>query len=78
MLRKMLHDAKFEEVIETAPEINPADLPEKVDRDPEWRELATYERGEVIAILTSEKVPPELFDMVTRAARQPTVEELDI
>jgi len=25
-----------------------------------------------------EKVPPELFDMVTRAARQPTVEELDI
>jgi EXLDI family protein len=23
-------------------------------------------------------VPPELFDMVTRAARQPTVEELDI
>ena len=25
-----------------------------------------------------EKVPPELFDMVCRAARQPTVEELDI
>ena len=25
-----------------------------------------------------EKVPPELFDMVSRAARQPTVEELDI
>src|SRR4029078_8787744 len=24
------------------------------------------------------KVPPELFDMVSRAARQPTVEELDI
>jgi EXLDI family protein len=25
-----------------------------------------------------EKVPQELFDMVSRAARQPTVEELDI
>ena len=25
-----------------------------------------------------DKVPPELFDMVSRAARQPTVEELDI
>jgi EXLDI family protein len=25
-----------------------------------------------------DKVPPELFDMVERAARQPTVEELDI
>jgi EXLDI family protein len=25
-----------------------------------------------------DKVPPELFDMVTRSARQPTVEELDI
>ena len=25
-----------------------------------------------------EKVPPELFDMVARASRQPTVEELDI
>lgn len=25
-----------------------------------------------------EKVPPELFDMVARSARQPTVEELDI
>ena len=24
------------------------------------------------------KVPPELFDMVSRAARLPTVEELDI
>jgi integrase len=58
-LRKMLHDAKFEEVIETAPEIDPAELPQKVDKDPEWRELATYERAEVIAILTSEKIPPE-------------------
>jgi EXLDI family protein len=26
----------------------------------------------------SDKVPPELFDMVARTARQPTVEELDI
>ncbi len=25
-----------------------------------------------------DKVPPELFDMVSRSARQPTVEELDI
>jgi EXLDI family protein len=35
---------------------------------------------EVIATLDElrTKVPPELFEMVERAARQPTVEELDI
>ena len=35
---------------------------------------------EVVATLDElrEKVPPELFDMVSRAARLPTVEELDI
>ena len=35
---------------------------------------------EVFATLDElrDKVPPELFDMVARAARQPTVEELDI
>ena len=35
---------------------------------------------EVVATLDElrEKVPPELFDMVARSARQPSVEELDI
>jgi EXLDI family protein len=35
---------------------------------------------EVIATIDElrDKVPPELFEMVARAARQPTVEELDI
>jgi EXLDI family protein len=35
---------------------------------------------EVLATLEDlrDKVPPELFEMVSRAARQPTVEELDI
>jgi EXLDI family protein len=35
---------------------------------------------EVVATLDElrEKVPPELFDIVSRAARLPTVEELDI
>jgi EXLDI family protein len=35
---------------------------------------------EVVAILDElrDKVPPELFEMVARSARQPTVEELDI
>ena len=35
---------------------------------------------EVVATLDElrDKVPPELFDMVSRSARQPTVEELDI
>jgi EXLDI family protein len=35
---------------------------------------------EVVATLDElrDKVPPELFDMVSRAARQPTVEELEI
>ena len=35
---------------------------------------------EVVATVDElrDKVPPELFDMVSRSARQPTVEELDI
>ena len=35
---------------------------------------------EVVATLDElrEKIPPELFEMVARSARQPTVEELDI
>ena len=35
---------------------------------------------EVVATLDElrDKVPPELFDMVARSARQPTVEDLDI
>jgi integrase len=61
-LRTMFGDAEFTEVIASTPckrTIALAELPEKVDKDPEWRELATYVRSEVIALLTSTKVPPE-------------------
>lgn len=61
-LRTMFADAEVSEVIVSTPckqGIARSELPEKVDKDPEWRELATYERTEVKHILTSTKIPPE-------------------
>lgn len=59
-MRTMLHDAVVDEVITASPCVVSRDeLPAKVDKDPEWRELATYERAEVVRILTATKIPPE-------------------
>lgn len=58
-LRTMFRDAKVDEVIQSVPEVDADELPQKMDKDPEWRELATYERSEVVTILTSTKIPPE-------------------
>ena len=58
--RTMFHDAVVDEVIAASPCVVARDeLPAKIDKDPEWRELATYDRSEVVALLTSTKVPPE-------------------
>lgn len=59
-MRTMFHDAVVDEVITASPcVISRDELPAKIDKDPEWRELATYERGEVVQILTATKIPPE-------------------
>jgi hypothetical protein len=58
-IRTMFNDAKGDELIAVVPEVDTGELPEKVDKDPEWRELATYERAEVRLMITSTKVPPE-------------------
>lgn len=59
-LRTMFHDAVVDEVITATPCVVSRDeLPAKIDKDPEWRELATYERGEVVQILSSTKIPAE-------------------
>jgi integrase len=59
-LRTMFNDAVVDELIMATPAVvKREDLPEKVDKDPEWREQATYERAEVIQLLTSPTVPPE-------------------
>jgi hypothetical protein len=55
----MFNDAKGDELIAVVPEVDTGELPEKVDKDPEWRDLATYQRSEVRLMLTSTKVPPE-------------------
>lgn len=58
-IRTMFNDAKGDELIAVVPEVDTGELPEKVDKDPEWRDLATYQRNEVRLMLTSTKVPPE-------------------
>jgi integrase len=58
-IRTMFNDAKGDELIAVVPEVDTGELPEKVDKDPEWRDLATYQRAEVRLMITSTKVPPE-------------------
>lgn len=59
-LRTMFHDSVVDEVIAATPVVVKRDeLPAKVDKDAEWRELATYERSEVLQLITSVEVPPE-------------------
>lgn len=59
-LRTMFADAVVDELIVATPvAVKRQDLPEKVDKDPEWREKATYERAEIVQLLSSSKVPPE-------------------
>jgi len=57
--RTMFNDAEVDEVIVKAPKIKREDRPQKLDKDPLWRQLATYERSEVVTICTSPRIPPE-------------------
>lgn len=59
-MRTMFHEAHVDGAVDATPcELKRGDLPAKIDKDPEWRELATYERAEVVQILTATKIPPE-------------------
>jgi len=60
VLGTMFRDAVADEVIEASPcVLRRGDLPGKVDKDPEWRHLATFLEPEVRSLLTSDRVPPE-------------------
>ncbi len=58
--RTMFRDIRRARLIDENPcEPPPPELPEKMDKDPEWRDLATYEMPEVIALVSDPRVPPE-------------------
>lgn len=60
LLRIMFAEAVVDGIIPTSPcATKPGDLPSKDDKDPEWRELATYTTAEVRLIVTSPIVPVE-------------------
>lgn len=59
ILRAMFNDALMERLIVSSPMLIPrGELPQKVDKDPEWRQLATYESHEVRALLSDPRIPP--------------------
>jgi integrase len=54
----MFHDAEVEELIPSNPcKLKRGELPSKTDKDPEWRNSATYTHEEVKLLVTSEIVP---------------------
>lgn len=56
----MFRDAVIDEVIETSPcVLQRGELPAKVDKDSEWRSLATYAESEVHALVCSPLIPIE-------------------
>lgn len=56
----MFHDAVVEEVIKTNPcVLSRGELPGKTDKDPEWRNAATYTAAEVMLLITSALIPRE-------------------
>jgi integrase len=60
VLGTMFRDAVADEIIEASPcVLRRGELPGKVDKDPEWRHLATFLEPEIRSLLTSTKVPPE-------------------
>jgi integrase len=60
VLRSMMAEAVADEVIPVNPcAIKPGELPTKVDKDPEWRELATFTMDEVTALCSDPRIPAE-------------------
>lgn len=58
IVRTMLHDANRDELTTGAPwDLARHDLPQRSDKDPEWRELATYTLDEVVMLITDQRIP---------------------
>lgn len=56
--RNLFADAAVDELIDQTPAIlKPHHLPPDVDGDPNWREGATFERREVITLLSDQRIP---------------------
>jgi integrase len=56
----MFRDAKIDDVIIANPcELKRGELPGKTDKDPEWRNAATYTLKEVRTLILDKRVPPE-------------------
>jgi integrase len=56
----MFHDAEVDELIASNPcKLKRGELPGKTDKDPEWRNAATYTLTEVQTLITSDIVPAE-------------------
>lgn len=59
-LHAAMQSAVIDELIATNPVIvDQSELPSKVDADPEWRPLATYQMEEVIALVSDPVIPIE-------------------
>ena len=59
-LHMMFRDALVEELIESNPcVLKPGELPSKVDKDSEWRALATYTTHEVERLISDPAIPVE-------------------
>jgi integrase len=60
MLHAFFHDALVEELIDSNPcVLKRGELPEKVDKDPNWRSKAVFAREEVEALITDERIPED-------------------
>jgi integrase len=59
-LHTMFESARIDELIEANPAVvKPRELPKKRDKDPEWRQLATYTTDEVERLVSDERIPVE-------------------
>lgn len=60
VMRTMFRDVERDELIEKNPcDPPPPELPEKVDKDPEWRHQAVWEMQEVVSLITDPRIPAE-------------------
>jgi integrase len=59
-LRSLCRDAVIDEAILATPcVLPPGTLPEKVDRDPEWRATAIFTRAEVETLISDDRIPDD-------------------
>lgn len=60
VLHSLFKSAVVDEIIASNPVVYERGvLPAKADKDPNWRHLAIYSRDEVVALVSSDKLPPD-------------------